>query len=173
MSEQASVEEGVSHGYERIRAKKTLKEILEVATSFEATARDFYTALIPKVSKRLRWLVMDLAKEEAGHFILFSELAAHPEIEAQIAAEVETPASDRKFSDAVLMPDLGEHPDDQAILQFALGREHTAMEQYKSLAESTEPGPIQDLFVYLASEETKHKNELERLYYEIVHSGGV
>jgi rubrerythrin len=168
-----SEREGAVHGYERIKAKKTLKEILEVATSFEATARDFYTALIPRVSKRLRWLVEDLAKEEAGHYALFTELAAHPDIERHIAAEVDTPASDRKFSDAVLQPDLGANPDDQAILQYALAREHTAMEQYKSLADSTEAGPVRDLFRYLANEETKHKNELEQIYYETVHSGGV
>ena len=59
------------------------------------------------------------------------------------------------------------------MLRYALGREHTAMQQYQSLADGTESGPIHDLFVYLANEETKHKNELERLYYEVVHSGGV
>lgn len=168
-----SEQEGAMHGYERIKAKKTLKEILEVATSFEATARDFYTSLIPKVSKKLRWLVEELAEEEAGHFQLFTDLAARTDISEQISAEVATPASDRKFSNAILLPDLGEHPDDQALLSYALGREHTAMEQYQSLADSTEPGPIHDLFVYLANEETKHKNELELLYYETVHSGGV
>ena len=47
------------------------------------------------------------------------------------------------------------------------------MEQYQALADSTEAGPLRDLFVYLASEETKHKNELEKVYYETVHSGGV
>lgn len=170
MSEQ---QEGALHGYDRIKAKKTLKEILEVATSFEATARDFYSSLIPKVSKKLRWLVEELAEEEAGHYQLFTDLAARSDIAEQINAEVATPASDRKFSNAILLPDLGEHPDDQALLRYALGREHTAMEQYQSLADSTEPGPIHDLFVYLANEETKHKNELEKLYYEIVHSGGV
>ena len=46
-----------SHGVERLRGKTTLREILEVATSFEESARDFYTALIPKVSKRIRYLV--------------------------------------------------------------------------------------------------------------------
>lgn len=168
-----SEHEGTTHAYQRIQSRKTLKEILEVATSFEATARDFYTSLIPKVSKKMRWLVEELAAEEAGHFQMFTELAARPDIAGQISAEVMTPASDRKFSDAVLLPDLGEHPDDQALLRYALGREHTAMEQYQSLADSTEPGPIHDLFVYLANEETKHKNELEQLYYEVVHSGGV
>lgn len=168
-----SEHEGTLHGFERIKSKKSLKEILEVATSFEATARDFYTALIPRVSKKLRWLVEELAREEAGHYRMFTELSARADIAEQIGAEVLIPASDRKFSDAVLLPDLGEHPDDQTLLRYALGREHTAMEQYQSLADATEPGPIRDLFVYLANEETRHKNELEQLYYEMVHSGGV
>ncbi len=47
------------------------------------------------------------------------------------------------------------------------------LEQYRALADATEPGPIKELFEYLANEETKHKQELEKLYYETVHSGGV
>lgn len=168
-----SVHEGDQSGRERLASKKTLKEILEVATSFEQTARDFYTALAPKVSKNLRWLVEELAEEEQRHFDLFSELAARRDIEDQIGNLVDTPASDRRFSDCILLPDLGDNPDDQTVLQYALGREHAAMEQYRSLAESTEPGPIHDLFAFLADEETKHKQELEKLYYETVHSGGV
>ncbi len=58
-------------------------------------------------------------------------------------------------------------------MQYALKRGHAAMEQYAELAESTEPGPIKDVFRFLANEETKHKNELEKLYYEVVHNGGV
>jgi rubrerythrin len=72
-----------------------------------------------------------------------------------------------------MIPDLGPHPDDQAVLQYAMGREHLAMSHYRSLAEGTEPGPIKDLFAYLANEEAKHKEELEKLYYETVHAGGV
>jgi rubrerythrin len=47
------------------------------------------------------------------------------------------------------------------------------MSHYRSLADSTPAGPIHDLFEYLANEEAKHKEELEKLYYEVVHSGGV
>jgi len=90
-----------------------------------------------------------------------------------MAAEIERPASDRKFSDCVHLPDLGEAPDDQSVLQYALMREHAAMEQYRALALETPAGPLKDLFQYLANEETKHKNELEAVYYETVHSGGV
>ncbi|MCU7893002.1 MAG: ferritin family protein [Candidatus Thiodiazotropha sp. (ex Ustalcina ferruginea)] len=165
--------EGHSSDYERLQSKKSLAEILEVAVEFERTARDFYTNLIPKVSKQIRYLVEELAEEEQHHFDLFSKLKSRPDIEQLIQAMVDTPASDQRFSDAIHLPDLGEKPDDQAVLQFALGREHAAMEQYRSLAESTEEGPIKELFLFLANEETLHKNQLEKLYYETIHSGGV
>ena len=165
--------EGHSKSYERIKSKKTLEEILEVATSFEEAARDFYTDLIPKVSKNFRWLVEELAEEEQGHYDLFTNLRKRTDIADQIKAEVRTPVTDGKFSDAIHVPDLGDKPDDQAVLQYAMGREHLAMNHYRELANSTEPGPIKDLFEYLANEEAKHKEDLEKLYYETVHSGGV
>ncbi|MCB1760183.1 MAG: ferritin family protein [Gammaproteobacteria bacterium] len=165
--------EGESSSYARLKAHKSLAEILKTAVSFERTARDFYTALAPRVGKNIRYLVEELAAEEQRHFDLFSELMARPDLEAQVGELVETPTSDARFSDCIQLPELGENPDDQAVLQYALGREHTAMEQYASLAESAPDGPIRELFRYLADEETQHKNELEKLYYSVVHSGGV
>jgi len=162
-----------SHGVETLRSKTTLREILEVATGFEASARDFYKDLTPKVSKRIRYLVEELADEEQSHFDLFSALARRDDVAEQVKIEIERTASDSKFSDCLHLPNLGENPDDQAVLQYAMGREHAAMSHYGELAETTPPGPIRELFQYLASEETKHKLELEKLYYEVVHSGGV
>ena len=165
--------EGSAHGIDRLRGKTTLREILEVATGFEAAARDFYAALAPKVSKRIRYLVEELALEEQAHYDLFGSLSRRDDIGEQIRAEIERPAADSKFSDCLQLPDLGEQPDDQAVLQYALGREQAAMEHYGELAQSAPEGPIRDLFHYLASEETRHKLELEKLYYETVHRGGV
>jgi rubrerythrin len=161
------------HDYNRLKKLTSLQEILDVATEFERTARDFYSDLIPKASKNLRYLVEELAKEEQEHLDLFSGLAKQEGLEETLKVEIERPASDRKFSDCVHVPDLGKTPDDQTVLQYALMREQAAMEQYTALAESTPSGPIQDLFQFLANEETKHKNELEAIYYEVVHSGGV
>ncbi len=159
--------------HDRLKEKTTLRDVLAVATEFERTARDFYTDLIPKVRKNIRYLVEELAEEEQQHYDLFSAMAAREDLEEQLQTEIARPASDHKFSDCVHLPDLGDNPDDQAVLQYALMREHTAMEQYQALADSTDPGPLHDLFRFLANEETKHKNELEKLYYEVVHSGGV
>jgi rubrerythrin len=167
------MKEGESSSYAKIRSMTTLKDVLEVATSFEQSARDFYTDLIPKVSKNFRWLAEELAKEEQGHYDLFAALSKRDDIAEAIQAEIERPVTDGQFADAIMIPDLGPHPDDQAVLQYAMGREHLAMSHYRSLADGTEPGPIKDLFEYLANEEAKHKEELEKLYYETVHAGGV
>jgi len=165
--------EGAQSAYATIRSKKTLKEILEVASSFELSARDFYHDLIPKVSKNVRWVVEELAVEEQEHYGMLMALAARADIESEIQSEIATPVSDGRFSDAVHIPDLGDKPDDQAVLQYAMGREHLAMEHYHNLANEAPAGAIKALFEYLANEETKHKAELEKVYYETVHSGGV
>ena len=165
--------EGAQGAYAKIRSKKTLKEILEVASSFELSARDFYQDLIPKVSKNVRWVVEELAVEEQEHYGMLMALAARADIESEIQSEIATPVSDGRFSDAVHIPDLGDKPDDQAVLQYAMGREHLAMEHYRNLANEAPAGAIKALFEYLANEETKHKAELEKVYYETVHSGGV
>ena len=165
--------EGSGSDYRKLKSKKSLKEILEVATEFERTARDFYTDLIPKVGKNIRYLVEELAEEEQQHFNLFSCLRQNPEIVRMVTTKIETPVNDHKFSDCIHLPDLGDSPDDKSILQYAMMREHAAMEQYRSLAENAEAGPIRDLFSFLANEETKHKNELEKIYHETVDSGGV
>lgn len=164
--------EGSSSGYRLLQSKTTLQEILAVTTSFEKTARDFYAGLAPKVSKNIRYLVEELAEEEAEHYRLFSDLSRDPAIQDLIRQEIDTPVEDRKFSDYVQIPDLGENPDDQTVLQYALGREDAAMKQYHDLARQAAPGPIQELFEFLANEETKHKVALERIYYEIVYDAG-
>lgn len=165
--------EGSKSAHERLKDMQSLEEILETALSFEKTAENFYTSLKDKVSKPLRALVAELAEEETEHYRLFSELRAHPDTGKQLNVLMRRPAEDHKFSDYIQLPKLGDNPDDQTVLQYALGREDAAAKQYTALAETAPEGPVKDLFVYLAREELEHKAELEKRYYEIVHSGGV
>ncbi|MCB1866263.1 MAG: ferritin family protein [Chromatiales bacterium] len=165
--------EGHQSGRARLEATTTLREALTVATEFERTARDFYRDLAPRVSKRIRWLVDELAAEEQTHFELFSELAGRVDAMAHMDEALARPASDARFSDCIQLPDLGDAPDDQAVLQYALGREHAAMEQYRALAEVSPSDELRRVFEFLANEETQHKAELEKLYYELIHAGGV
>jgi len=158
------------HGADLLRGKRSLKEILEQAMAFEATAREFYTELLARVSKPNRELVQALADEEARHYQLFADLAARTDLVQSIAEMVQVPASDAHFSDYIQCPDLEQFPGEQSILQYALSREQAAMEQYRALAEELTPGPIQDLFRFLADEELRHKGELEKRYYELVYA---
>lgn len=158
------------HGIDRLRAGTTIGEVLETAISFERTAFEFYDGLRDKVGKPLRELVAELAEEERRHHAQFSALKGHPEVQAIIAQRIATPPSNARFSDYVHLPDLGDHPDDQAVLQYAMGREEAAREQYEGLAEETPEGPLRELFKFLAAEELEHKSELEKRYYELVYS---
>lgn len=156
-----------SNSYEKLQSKKTLAEILDVAISFEKTARDFYKNLIPKVSKNIRYLVEELAKEEQQHFDLFTSLKENPEVQKQLDARIKTPVEDHKFSDYVQLIDLGDNPDDQTILQYAVAREDAAMKQYEELAKNTPEGILKDTFRFLAIEEAEHKLDLEKKYYKL------
>lgn len=79
--------EGHSKSYKKLQGMKTLEEILDVAISFEKTARDFYSGMIPKVSKNIRYLVEELAEEEQEHFDLFSSLKDSPNVKKQLKKE--------------------------------------------------------------------------------------
>lgn len=160
-------------GYKKLKEKQSLDEILETAMEFERTARDFYTDLCDRVSKPLRGLVQELADEESEHYRLFMMLRERHDIQQYIGEKIETPPGDHRFSDYIQLPDLGDNPTDQDVLLYALGREQAAMEQYSALAKDVPPGPVADLFQFLAHEELEHKKELEKHYYETVHSGGV
>jgi rubrerythrin len=159
--------------YNRLKETKSIEEILDTAMSFEKIARDFYADLTVKVSKPLRGLVQELADEEAEHYRLFKELREREDVQEYIGTKINTPPSDHHFSDYIQLPELGETPTDQDVLRFAIGREQAAMEQYSALAKDVPQGPLSDLFQFLANEELEHKRILEKLYYEIVHSGGV
>lgn len=157
-------------GYQALKGKSTIGEILETASSFERTAFTFYSALREKVSNHLQPLVQELVDEEKHHFELFQGLGKHPHVQNYLAELIDTPTTDEHFSDYIQLPDLGEFPDAQTIIQYAMGREQAAMEQYSILAKETPPGPLQDLFYYLAHEELQHKKELEKRYYELIQS---
>ncbi|MCI2400861.1 ferritin family protein [Aliiroseovarius subalbicans] len=148
----------------------TVGEVLEAAAEFDREAHSFYTDLIPRISKNIRYLVEDLARDELRHIRMLSKLAKNPEVAAHMQDEIKRPQADRKFTDAAHAPELGDNPDDQEVLLYALAREQIAIEEYSELAENTEPGLLHDTFQFLANEERKHKADLEALYYEIVHT---
>ncbi|MCV6639453.1 ferritin family protein [Candidatus Albibeggiatoa sp. nov. NOAA] len=157
-------------GYQTLKVQTTIDDVLKTTMSFEKTAYEFYGGLQEQVSNRLRPLVQELIDEEKQHYALFKQLTQYADVRVHIQDTVKTPTSDYKFSDYIRAPKLDALPDDESILQYEMGREQAAMEQYSALAEETPVGPIQDLFRFLANEELEHKQELEKRYYNLTHS---
>lgn len=160
----------------RVRAmseSSTVEEVLEKAAEFGRAAHGHYVEMIPRVSKNVRYIVEDLAREELAYIRMLQELRDSPDIATHLADSIARPHADKRFSDAFHQPDLPDDPDDQDVLQYALALEQAALDEFSELAEATEPGLLHDVFRFLANEERKHKGALEALYYEIVHAGGV
>ncbi len=103
--------EGHGQGYIILQQKRTLKEVLEIATSFEKTAHEFYSELIPKVSDNIRYLIEDLAAEELQHYHLFLDLLEDPSVLSQIEQKIAIPKEEKHYTSYVNMPELGDNPD--------------------------------------------------------------
>jgi len=156
--------EGQSQGYVILRQKRTLREVLEIATSFEKIAHEFYSRLIPKVDEKIRYLIEDLAAEELQHYHLFLDLMDDPNVLSQIEQKVAIPRDDKSYTEYVKMPELGDDPDEKTVLEYALGREDAAMRQYQELADNSPDGALKSVFQFLAYEEAEHRNDLEKVY---------
>ena len=158
---QKSQHSELSPGFHLLKESQSLHEILEKAMFFERTARDFYQELAVQVSDSIRSLVEELAVEEQAHYKMFQELYRHPYVQEHIATVVRTPQSDIQFANYTHPPAFDKNANEKVILEYAIHRELVAMQQYAALANDVPPGPVQDVFRFLANEESEHIKELQ------------
>ncbi len=64
---------------------------------------------------------------------------------------------------------LGDQPDFREVLLFAAKREKKAYEFYSNMSENVENSDLKKLFIWLAQEETKHKEDIEALFWEVMY----
>ena len=64
---------------------------------------------------------------------------------------------------------LGEHPDFKDVLVYAAKREKKAFEFYSNMSEHVEDADLKKLFTWLAQEETKHKEDIEALFWDVMY----
>ena len=64
---------------------------------------------------------------------------------------------------------LGEHPDFKDVLVYAAKREKKAYEFYSNISEHIEDSDLKKLFVWLAQEEIKHKEDIEALFWDVMY----
>jgi rubrerythrin len=64
---------------------------------------------------------------------------------------------------------LDEQPEFKDVLVYAAKREKKAFEFYNNMSEQVEDSDLKKLFVWLAQEETKHKEDIEALFWDVMY----
>ena len=137
-------------------------EILDFAIQNEQDAVDLYTKLAATAkSAAIKKAFEQFAGEEAGHRKRLEEVKNGKRLLGSAKA-----IQDLKIGDYLVETKLGDDPDYQDVLIFAMHQEKAAFRLYSDLAAKTDDGELQKLFLELAQEEAKHKLRFEVEYDE-------
>ena len=137
-----------------------IDEILDFAIQNEQNAVDLYTDLATKAtSSAIKAEFEAYANEERGHKAKLENVKAGKQL-----LDANTRIQDLKISDYTVDSDLGENPDYQTVLLFAMKQEKAAFKLYTDLAGMTSDNSVKNLLLGLAQEEAKHKLRFEMEY---------
>lgn len=144
------------------------EEIIKQAIRFEQESYAFYdrAARIVK-SEQARTILQDLRGQEETHKAkLEAVLDKGPSWAVPLGRPEET--MDLKIGEHALPSDLDSKADFQDALLVAMKREQASYDFYTTMAGlvSDDAKPI---FEFLANEEAKHKNDVQKIYDEIVY----
>ena len=64
---------------------------------------------------------------------------------------------------------IGEDSDFKDVLVYAAKREKKAFDFYDTMSKNVDDSELQKLFVWLAHEESKHKEDIEALFWEVMY----
>ena len=138
----------------------TIDEILDFAIQMEQDAVDMYTELANKTKAPAAKVAFEeYADEERGHKTKLQEIKDGKRLVHGLK-----PVLDLKISDYVQEKPLGDDPDYQDILIFAIQQEKIAYKLYTRLADQAQDDNIKQLLLSLAQEEAKHKLRFEIEY---------
>lgn len=144
-----------------------LKDIIELAISFEQESYIFYNGLKETIDNRaLHGTLDDLATAEIGHrekleTMLNQYIEMGDEMFESVAPkEVEN----MKLSDYLLPMKLSEDSSFQDVLIASMHREGQANEFYVNMLRLAKSEESRKLFEFLAQEELDHKNIIEKIY---------
>ena len=138
----------------------TTDEILDFAIQNEQNAVDLYTSLAEKTkSPAARAEFIQFANEERGHRVKLEKVKSGRKM-----LGLDKAVQDLKISDYTVDVVLGDDPDYQSILLFAMKQEKAAFRLYSSLAALAPDSEIKAMLLDLAQEEAKHKLKFEIEY---------
>jgi rubrerythrin len=141
-----------------------VNDALGFAIEKEIEANKFYTELAKRMEdSAMRGVFEELAKEELGHKAKLEAIRAG---EFQMAQ----PEKVQSLNIADYVVDVEPKPDMDYIdaLVVAMKKEKAAYRLYSDLAEHVDNEELKDTFLWLASEEARHKLRFEIEYDDVV-----
>jgi rubrerythrin len=139
-------------------------EILDFAIRNEQNAVDLYEDLASRTTSGAASAEFkQFAEEERGHKAKLLRVKAGKKL-----LDAEQSVQDLKISDYTVDVVLGDNPDYQSILLFAMKQEKAAYKLYVDLARMAPSTELKELLLGLAQEEAKHKLRFEIEYDEHV-----
>lgn len=143
---------------------KSMEDILDFAVQNEQEAVDFYTELARQArNEEMKKIFEQFAREEMGHKAKLLQLKAT----GQYALGREQ-VMDLKLSDYLVDVTPSPTMSYQEVLILAMKKEKNAFRLYMDLSRIAPALHLQELFMSLAQEESKHKLRFELEYDEFI-----
>jgi rubrerythrin len=148
----------------------SLEQALQTAIVREAAAYELYKSTAQLVAPGpAREMLLDLAAQEQGHRVRLEHVLARGVFERLTLAQQER-VVDLKITDYLVTAPLSADATLQDILIVAGQREAGSHALYSVLAQVAEDDQTRSLFEFLANEELRHKQTVEKLYDELFYS---
>jgi rubrerythrin len=143
---------------------KSTEDILNFAIEAEQDAFEFYSKLASgATSEQMKMVFEQFAQEESGHKAKLLKI-----LETGMVEMTHEKVADLKIADYTVSVEANENMTYQDALIVAMKKEKAAFRLYLALSERAPSASLKDLFMMLATEESKHKLRFEIEYDEFV-----
>lgn len=146
----------------------TVREALEDAKERESLAYEFYLKLQDYVKDLgAKAIIRELADEEIKHRELIDAVIKEGKI-SKIGLDTKCYYTDLGISNLVLPKVITEDMTVQDVLMIAMKHEDNSRIFYEKLADRFKGQEVEELFRRLAIEESCHRNNIQKMYDEII-----
>src|SRR5512136_358407 len=147
----------------------SVQAVLDRAIEEERESSALYTTLAKAVKNAaVRARLQELADMERGHKTRLEEVKAG-NVRWAIRRSKAEPVSDLRLTDHLEAKPLDANADYQDVLLSAARREKAAHDFYVAMGEMVDDQLVKSIFEMLASEELRHKYEIEKTYEEVIY----
>jgi rubrerythrin len=146
-----------------------IEVVLKRAIALEEESVTMYTIAANAVKNApVRKRLLEMADQERGHRTKLEEMLTG-NIRWAIRRSKAEPVTDLRLSDHLEAKPIDANADYQDVLLMAARREKASHDFYQAMAEMVDDKLAKSVFEMLATEELRHKYEVEKTYEEVVY----